>query len=364
MLQRTELFSLARDLAGTQVLTAYINGRVTNPAARDAWRPMLKAALRSARHRIVDADERARFVRAATLVADALPSRGTTWDAPSWVVFATEKRIVYQGTLPARVETAVAWRDGPMIGPFLHALKQLRPVVLALVDSESARLLRYASGKLESLDTLHVAAHDGPDPAPPDAVQRRKRAAFHRLATTLAARMLDAAGPDGVLLVAGTPEWAQRARAVIARRRSGVGVAFDLPRDASPALIVHAAKRAARRARAEEGRQHLGIALAESGRRSALGLPATRRAIGLKAVDALLVSPEWLKANGNAAEDLMRDALVQRADIELVSSDAAAAVDRVAGGVAARLRFAALASIGTQQTAATPSRQVEPLPLS
>jgi hypothetical protein len=344
MLQRTELFSLARELAHTKVLTVYVDGRVTNPPARDVWRASLKTAVRSARRDVADADERARFDRAVKLLTSVLPPPTAAWSSPAWGAFVTEDRVVFHGALPARLETAATWRDGPAIAPFLQALKQLRPVLLAIVDSESAKLLRYASGELHALDTLRVTPHDSADPAPGDTVQRRKRAAFDRMVATLASQMTDAAGLDGILLIGGSPEWAQRARIAIARRRKRVDLAFDLPSDSETALIVRAAKRAARRARAEEARKHLGVVMAQVGRRSTLGLPATRLALDLKAVDSLLVSPRWIHKHRDDAEDLMRDALAQRAEIELVSSDTAAAVDRIAGGVAARLRYAAFAS--------------------
>lgn len=102
----------------------------------------------------------------------------------------------------------------------------------------------------------------------------------------------------------------------MARRRKRVDVVFDLPSDAETALMV----------RAEEARKHLGVVMAQVGRRSTLGLPATRLALDLKAIDSLLVSPRWIHKHRDDAEYLMRDAGSRRSPVRTGGIGGATAV--------------------------------------
>src|SRR5689334_699297 len=155
MMQASELFSLARDLAHLKVLSVYIDTRVIDPAKRNAWRADLASRLRNTRAEIVDARERAQFDRAVTLLENSVLQPGAMWAAPGWMAWVTNSRVVVMGEVPGRVETSVAWRQGALITPCLRALKHERPVIVALVQSRSARLYRFVHGALETLDVLH-----------------------------------------------------------------------------------------------------------------------------------------------------------------------------------------------------------------
>jgi stalled ribosome rescue protein Dom34 len=76
-----------------------------------------------------------------------------------------------------------------------------------------------------------------------------------------------------------------------------------------------------------------------SGQRAVAGLPALQRALYLKAVDLLLLSPRFLHSERGHAERLLHAALAQGADVEVLSGDAGTLLDSVADGVGARLRF-------------------------
>ena len=110
MMQASELFTLARDLAHLKVLSVYIDNRVVDPSKRYAWRAELASRLRNTREKITDAAERAQFDRAATFLKEAVPQPGGMWAAPGWVAFVTANRVVVIGELPGRVETLVAWQ--------------------------------------------------------------------------------------------------------------------------------------------------------------------------------------------------------------------------------------------------------------
>ena len=74
--------------------------------------------------------------------------------------------------------------------------------------------------------------------------------------------------------------------------------------------------------------------------RGSAGVPGTQRALHAGAVDLLLLTPEFLRAHLDLAEVVVRAALTQGADVEMLSSPAAEQLDQAAEGIAARLRFA------------------------
>ena len=160
MMQASELFSLARDLAHLKVLSVYIDNRVVDPSRRFAWRADLATRLRKMREEITDAAERAQFDRAAAFLRETVPQPGSMWAAPGWLAFATDNRLVVIGELPGRVETLVAWQQGAVITPCLRAIKHESPVIVALVRSCTARLYRYVHGALESLEAMQKPAFE------------------------------------------------------------------------------------------------------------------------------------------------------------------------------------------------------------
>lgn len=361
MLTSAELHQLVGELADTRVLSVYLDTRVTDPAMRHAWRPVLAAGLREARARIADERERDDFERAAALLDEAFPAPGGAWGAPGWVAFVTPEGRRYVADLPVQPPAVVAWRDGPVVSPYLRALKQHRPVIVALVESRSARLHRYAWGKLEALEELSAPVEQpsgaeritGPATrasATPvargavgtDEAQRRRHGAFQRLAASLGARLEQLAGDGGWVLVGGTPEWAHLAAAALPRRLDGrTLVSATLRHDAPTDEISRAAKRAATELRGAEGTLLVDQLVERAGGhgRAAAGVPAVQRALRAQAVDVLLLSPEFLRAHERDAEELVRSALATGADVEVPSGSAAERLDATADGIAARLRF-------------------------
>jgi len=359
-MQSSELFTLARDLAHLKVLSVYIDNRVVDPAKRYAWRADLASRLRTTREGIADAADRAQFDSAAAFLEEPAPAPGGMWAAPGWVAFATSHRVVIMGELPGRVEPLVAWQQGPLITPCLRALKHEVPVIVALLQSRAARLYRYVHGTLESLGAMEAGASEDElrgarrtrterggrgYPAPRSALttevaQERQLAQFHRLATALGARLTLLAGPDGCIVVGGPPQHTRLLFDALPRRlqRRAV-VSPELDQSASSHAIVRAAKHAAREWRSRRGRELVSRIFIHSGRRAVAGLPALQRALYLKAVDLLLVSPRFLHLDRGHAERLLHAAVAQGADVEVLSGDAGTLLDGVADGVGARLRF-------------------------
>src|SRR5690606_40519187 len=102
MLKPTELRELWRDLEDREVLTVYLDSRVTDPAMREAWRPALLTAIRSAGASITDSDDRAECDRAAAFLREPESPPGGLWGAPGWVALATAEGVRYAGDLPVQ----------------------------------------------------------------------------------------------------------------------------------------------------------------------------------------------------------------------------------------------------------------------
>lgn len=215
--------------------------------------------------------------------------------------------------------------------------------------------------KLEVLDELRVLSRDDEAersepaafsragrgyPAPRSALNtetaaQRRLVDFQRFASRLAARLTLWAGPDGFICVGGAAEWSRLVAASVPRRlHDRLIVSAELEQRASPSAISRAAKRAARELRSRRGREMISRVLARREHRAVAGLPAIQRAIRMKAVDLLLVSPRFLHIEADRVERVLQSAFGQGAHIEVLSGDAGLLLDRVADGVAARLRFA------------------------
>jgi hypothetical protein len=380
MMQASELFTLARDLAHLKVLSVYIDNRVVDPSKRYAWRANLTTRLRQTRKKIVDADERSQFDRAAAFLEEAVPQPGGMWAAPGWVAFVTENRVVAIGELPGRVESLVAWRQGAVITPSLGAMMHESPVFVALVHAHTARLYRYVHGALDSLETMQAPAfesrlrprgvggeHGGRGhPAPRGALEtevahERQLGRSQHLATAVAARLARLAGLDGCIVVSGRPQLTRFVFDALPRQlQQRVVVSSELDRTATHDAIVRRALQAAREWRSRRGRLLVSRIFIHSGQRSVAGLPALHRALYLKAVDLLLMSPRFLHLERVRAEQLLHAAVMQGADVEVLSGDAGTLLDSVADGVGARLRFpirittATAAAFGRSATATPP----------
>lgn len=361
MLTPTQLNELVRELGNTRVLTVYHGARVTDPAMRHSWRAALGAALQPVRNGITDDAEREEFDRAAAYLDDPWPPLEGVWGMKGWAAFLTPEGARYAGSLPVQPPTLAAWRYAPVVTPYLRAFKQHRPAIIALVDSRSARIYRYALGELRELPEMALSVPDlepgtperpqpkgGPSHPGPrgtldtESLQRRKAKNFQRLAASLASRLVELAGDDGWILIGGTPEWARHAGdAMPGSHASRVMVSATLDHNAHDREIAEAAKHAASELRSRHGHELVERILERScdGGRGASGVPAVQRALHSGAVDLLVVSPHFLNRTDIDVEELVRAGLARGADIEVLSGSAAEELDERSDGVAARLRF-------------------------
>jgi hypothetical protein len=362
MLTHAQLQALQRELAETTVLSVYLDTGFTDPAMREAWKPALQTVLRDARTQISDEGERAGFDHVAAFLRDPHPSPGGTWGALGWVAFVTADGVRYADDVHVAPGTQAAWRRGPVIAPYLRALKQLRPVLIALVESGTARLFRYVTGTLESLGELTASGQDAPRagrptapsasgasaPAPRGAIgsdlaSRRQDAAFDRLVATLGQRLTQLGSGESWVLIGGTPERAHLAGDALLRHFHGrILISATLDHNATDSEIITAAKHAATELRAAQGDTLVEELIEQAGAhaRATVGFPATQRALRANAVDLLLVTPKFISSHEREAEDFVRASMAAGGDVEVPSGVAAEHLDRAAGGIAARLRFA------------------------
>lgn len=374
MLTNQELVAVARAHMGERVLSVYVDGRVTDPVARDRWRRRVDDDLRALRAQLAASgaprDEREAFDRAVALLGEQLPASSAV-GAPGWAGFATGDRVVHVAALPVSPPPRVTWSVGPHVAPYVRALHELQPVVVAVADSVRTRLYRQRAGALERLDVVEAERHDRPPShmgsmpragfhtgtrgaTGVDAAERRRLAALRQMATTVATRLASLAGPDGWIVVGGTPE---SARAVHHALPAGVAPrALLLPAlhdGATEAELARAADDGAAALRNARDLEAVTQVLARAGAagRGAVGAEATRHALDGGAVQALYFTPAFLERNADDAEAVVRAAMAQQASVVEVAGDAAARLDRDGAGIAARLRFGRGGVVATAQVA-------------
>jgi hypothetical protein len=245
-----------------------------------------------------------------------------------------------------------------------------------LLQPRGALLYRYAHGTLEALDSVNIAmdgdtrfaqrgrnergaGHRRPRAALRTEVsQQRQLAQLHRIAAALVPRLRLLAPANACIVIGGAPQSTGivlRALPGTLRRRSIA--TNELNHTAASRAIIRVAKRAARELRSRHGQEVISRILGRSRYRAVAGVPALQRALSSSAVDLLFVSPRFLHVERDWAERSLHAALAQGAHVEVLSGDAGVLLDRLAGGVAARLRFA----IEPQEERPIPEHVVAPI---
>lgn len=368
MLSQQQLRALLQELAHERVLSVYVDGTSGDPGNPESWRLVLANALRDLRASVTEASsaERADLERCLTLLDERLESLREVPPVPGWVAFITASGVRHAAWLPAQTPTRVSWMEGPSIAPYVRALKEHRPVIVAVLSTRQGRLYRYERGRLVHLDSIPVqsatrakAARPGSAPhqahgpgargqTGADAVQRVLNEGLARMVRAVVDRLLREAGDDGWIVIGGAPKaTALAARALPPMMASRAVMSNALPVRASVSDIrAEAARQASalRRASAFSRIQKVAEGWGAD-ERGTMGFAATQRALGERSVEQLLVSTRFLIERPADAESAVRAALGQGALIEVVSGEAAAGLDARAGGIAAQLRFA-LAGVG------------------
>lgn len=362
MITTREIMSLERAARGIPTLSVYIDGSASDPAARRAWRKRLDRALRILRGTVGGEHDpqRVELDRAVAHLEARLPDRLHAVGAPGWVGFASADGVRWAGPLPVPMPSLVRWHPGIHVAPLVRALKEDRPVLLALVTHRDARLFRYHRGELESIDHLHAAApstgvsrargsapsrfHTGVRGATgADEADRQKRALLDELTRLVTRELAARAGGDGWIVVGGTPLAAKTVvRAFPSRIADRVMAMPSLLESATQAELRRAAARGASALRGARERRMVAELIERSGAGglATTGAQDTARALEQGAVEALFVSHRLLQRRPDRSEALLHAAIAQDAEVEDVSGVAAARLDAECGGVCARLRFA------------------------
>jgi hypothetical protein len=362
LLTHEQLSRLTRELRTTPVLSVYIDGAATDPARRQAWRQALRNALDDARAWAESQPKASREAfdlcrQSLMTTLDAIPS---AIGSAGWVGFVTAEGAQLHGPVPTPMPTLVKWQVGPWIAPFVRALKQMRPVIVVVVDTRSAALYRYHRGDLTALEQLHSHRHGGHadhmGDAPrehfhggtrgetaTDAAEHARLSARDHMLREVTHRLQDLLTDDAVAVIGGAPDTAHALhRAIPAALASRVLVSADLPMGSSSAEIARAAERDAKvlRDSRDSAAVEQVLNLAASHGRGVTGARETLAVMSTGEGRQLLITPRFLAEHADEAEAAVEFALDHAADIEVLAGDAAARLDAKAGGIAASLRFA------------------------
>ena len=355
-----ELATLHGALKDERVLSVYLDGSATDPARQRLWRAQLDHCLADLRERLRESphDEREAFERCVQLLEEELVAFPQGLRAPGWVAFITPERVHEASALHVAVPTQAGWNAGLNVAPYLHALRDSRPVVVAIVDSTKARLYLSRLNAVEVAETIH--AHHAVMPA--EHMGRAPRQGFHagthgtpgrdqaqrsllggttRMLGEAADRITTLAGRDSWVVLGGIPDICLQLQRRLTRIPAGrITQAAWLDVHATDAQAASAARRAAASLRdaADATRVHEIVERASSTGFGVLGPDTTRRALEEARVRALLVTARYLGEHPADAEDAVRAALEQRATVQEVSGAAGAELD-AHGGVAAQLRY-------------------------
>jgi hypothetical protein len=343
------------------VLSVYVNGESTDPATRSRWRLDLRHSfddietwLRGSPHA-----EREAFDACRTMALEALERFTGAIGAPGWAAFFTIDGAFESGTVSVPVPTMAAWSTGPCLSPYVRAIKEARPVVVAVVNGRKARLFRYVDRQAELVETVraHVVveppSHMGGPPRTgfhtgtrgstgADEAQRELLEGTEHLQAEVAGRIAVLANADGWIVIGGIPN---AARATLDRLMPDLAAramqAPSLDVHATEAQVAECARESASTLRNAYDALRVRDAIQESerdGGYGAAGVVETMQALAESRVRELYVTLNYLVNHAADAEAAIRLAFDHGALVEHVSGDAAAQLDRV-GGLAARLRY-------------------------
>lgn len=361
LLSYKQLVKLSGELRATPVLSVYIDGAMTDPARRLSWRQELRNALDEAR---AAADAQPKAVREAFDICEqflsaALDEIPSAIGAPGWVGFLTTSGLKLHGPVPAPMPTLVKWQVGAWVSPYVRALKQTHPVIVAVVDARSAAIYRYLAGDMVRVDKLHSrrhgghADHMGDAPRPnfhggtrgetaTDASEHARLAARDHMLRDVCGRIAELLADDGVVVIGGAPDTAHALQRMLpVSVASRVLVSVDLPMGSSEAEIMAAAERDARilRNARDAAKVEQVLNLAASHGRGVAGAKRALEALSSGEAQQLLVTLKYLAEHPGEAEAAVEFALDHDADVELVSGEAAGVLDLKAGGIGALLRY-------------------------
>ena len=360
MMNYTDLATLERSLRDRRVLSVYLDGTAEDFAEQRKWRVQLQQSLRDLRAWLADSShsEREEFERCVVLLDEQLAPLSNGVRSRGWAGFITADDIHAAEPLPVPMPTMAVWSTGPCIAPYARALKQTRPVIVAIADSVKTTLFRYDRGTLSKIRTInaHIATkpplHMGDSPRPGfhagvrgstgrDENQRVMLEATKRMLEKASEEAVRNAGADGWILTGGIPAVSSHLAQSISLAAAGRSLDLEsLDVHASEAEIAAAAEHGASTLRDISDLRRIDEMTSDAGGSglAALGPSETRQALERSQVRELYFTPLFVEAHGADAEEAVRMALSQGAMVEEVSRSVAAELD-AHGGMAAILRY-------------------------
>lgn len=318
-----ELVALERALRGKPTLSVYLDGAVTSPAARSAWRRRLDVGLAQLRAASPPA-EVGLLDRATAALGDLLAPFTGALGSAGWAAFVTADDVPFARPLPVPVSFGVHWGAGPRVVPMLRPLKLHRTVVLCIAEARATRLFRYRRGRVERLDSLPPLEH-------PESPAE---------AAALVDALLAVTSRDDWLLFGGATAHAAALAAAVPPRLARRSVVMPpLSPCAGEFELSQAAERtvAGLRVSYEVATVDAVLRRSREGGYGVAGLERVGWALGRSAIEDLVLTRRFCERHPLEAEELAMRGFDHGAMVEEVVGAAAERLDG-AGGVGALLR--------------------------
>lgn len=359
MLTYRELVALEQRMRGVTVLSVYLNGEGSDSASRGRWRAGLRHALDDIADWLRDSPRAEREAFAALRARAEERAAGFPGEigSPGWAAFLTQEGVAHESYLPVGVPTVAAWSTGPSVAPYVRAIKEARPVIVAIADSRQVRLHRYVHRGVEVVETLEadvdfeLPRHMG-RPAPQgfhtgtrgrtgtDAAQDALQQARDELLGRAAERIAALAGEEGWVAIGGIPGVARAALAQLAPTVAERATIAEIDVHATEAQVAGHARAAASRLREEHDLERVREAIdaARANGPGVTGSVDTQRALEEGRARELYFTAQYLADHAADVESAVRTAFDRGTIVEHLSGQAGALLDGV-GGIAARLRY-------------------------
>jgi hypothetical protein len=354
----SSLGELRSELTGDDVLSVYIAADEHDPAERSSWRLRLASALDQVQ-RTVQPESIDAFAAARSHVEEGLEAFRGYLPGRGWVAFATVDALRHSMQLPAPMPDLVRWRRGPVLAPYLRALKQNRPIMIALVDARHARLLHYRGGEMTEdsdmradrwIDDLsdrnmskRAGTHSGVRGVTCTDAAERVLSRETELLLKDVARQLLAAGDSALLVIAGPTAAVallQKLLEPVAGARLIIEPSLHLRMSTAEVrpVLERAVSDQTQRLQLDEVSDV--VERTGAGGRGALGTQPVRHACEHGQVERLIVTQRFMESFSEDVEALIAATVEHAGDAELVGGPAAELLDEAGAGVGALLRYA------------------------
>lgn len=361
MLTRDQLADLYRGLQQEDVLTVYVDGAGQDPAGRRVWRRRLAQELEKEEHRLqlTTSKEKEAFEAAQELILKELDAFESFLPGKGYVAFATADELRHAESLPVQVPNLVRWEKGVRVAPYVRGLKQLRPMVTALVDGRRGRVFMYKEGDVTEVADLRADTFMGDlsdtatSPRPgktsgsrgetaTDTAKRLLEVGTDRMLKEIRDLVTNKATHDGFVLLGGANETVTALRPMLTGlKESRILENGSLWVDMTLAEVKEATRAGASALSKKRQASLLDQVMEQAYSRGTgcLGGAETVQALDAGSVDILILSRGFVEASPDYADRCVAKAFEQGADVRVFGSLASGRLDEVGGGIGARLRF-------------------------